>query len=141
MVQEIKTRYPNRAITVYPDSASRQRKTSAGGRTDLSILQNAGFRCLTRPTNPAIRDRVNAVNSALKSHNGQQKLWITAKCKNVIKSLSRMIYKEGTSQIDDSENLSHMADALGYMVEHTFPVKRNSINNSKLQTWSMLTTN
>jgi hypothetical protein len=52
-----------------------------------------------------------------------------------------MIYKEGTSQIDDSENLSHMADALGYMVEHTFPVKRNSINNSKLQTWSMLTTN
>lgn len=141
MVQEIKTRYPNRVITVYPDSASRQRKTSAGGRTDLSILQNAGFRCLTRPTNPAIRDRVNAVNSALKSHNGQQKLWVTAKCKNVIKSLSRMIYKEGTSQIDDSENLSHMADALGYMVEHTFPVKRNSINNNKLQTWSMLTTN
>ena len=43
MVAEIKDRYPNRHIIIYPDPASRQRKTSAGGRTDLSILQNAGF--------------------------------------------------------------------------------------------------
>lgn len=46
MVTEIKDRYPNRYIIVYPDPASRQRKTSAGGRTDLSILQNAGS-CLS----------------------------------------------------------------------------------------------
>ena len=35
MADEIKQRYPNRRITVYPDPASKQRKTSAGGRTDL----------------------------------------------------------------------------------------------------------
>ena len=139
MVAEIKQRYPNKGITIYPDSASRQRKTSAGGRTDLSILVNAGFRCLTKPTNPAVRDRINAVNSALKSANGKQKVWITPNCKNVIKSLSRQIYKEGTNQPDNNENLSHMADAVGYMVEYIYPVKRNSINNNKIQTWSMRT--
>ncbi len=52
MVKEIRHRYPNNQIIIYPDSASRQRKTSAGGRTDLSILVNAGFQCLTRPTFP-----------------------------------------------------------------------------------------
>ena len=140
MVTEIKQRYPKQGITIYPDSAARQRKTSAGGRTDLSILVNAGFRTITRPTNPAVRDRINAVNSALKSANGQQKLYITPNCKNVIKSLSRQIYKVGTNQPDNNENLSHMADALGYMVEYIYPVKRNSINNNKqLHTWSMRT--
>lgn len=139
MVSEIKSRYPNNHIIVYPDSASRQRKTSAGGRTDLSILQNAGFRTMTRNINPAVRDRINAVNSALKSANGTVKLQMTPNCKNVIKSLSRQIYKEGTNQPDNNENLSHMSDAVGYLVEYIYPVKRNSINNNKLQTWSMLT--
>ena len=44
MVQEIRDRYGTKIpIFIYPDPASRQRKTSAGGRTDLTILQNAGF--------------------------------------------------------------------------------------------------
>ena len=139
MVQEIKSRYPNRGITIYPDPASRQRKTSAAGRTDLSILVNAGFRTLTRPRHPAVRDRINAVNSALKSADGLQKLWIAPKCKAVIRSLSRQIYKEGTSIPDNNENLSHMNDALGYMVEYMYPVTRNSINTSAPTTWTMKT--
>mgnify|MGYP003131770316 CR=1 FL=1 len=138
MVSEIKQRYPNKQIIIYPDSAARQRKTSAGGRTDLSILVNAGFRTLTRPTNPAVRDRINAVNSALKSANNVVKVKISPKCKNIIKSLSRQIYKEGTNQ-PETTGLEHMADAVGYLVEYIYPVKRNSINNNKLQTWSMRT--
>ena len=139
MVQEIKSRYPDKGITIYPDPASRQRKTSAAGRTDLSILVNAGFRTLTRPRHPAVRDRINAVNSALKSADGLQKLWIAPKCKAVIRSLSRQIYKEGTSIPDNNENLSHMNDALGYMVEYMYPITRNSINTSAPTTWTMKT--
>ena len=139
MVQEIKTKYPNKQIIVYPDSASRQRKTSAGGRTDLSILQNAGFQTKTRPSNPPVRDRINAVNSALKSANNTVKLMITPNCKNTIKSLSRQIYKEGTNQ-PATDGLEHMADAVGYLVEYIYPVKRNSINNNKQLTWSVMTT-
>ena len=139
MVREIKSRFPDKKIIVYPDSAARQRKTSAGGRTDLSILQNAGFECKTRPTNPPVRDRINAVNSALKSANNQVRLKITRDCKNVIKSLSRQIYKEGTNQ-PATDGLEHMADAVGYIVEYLYPVRRTSINNNKQQTWSVWTT-
>ena len=85
-----------------------------------------------------MRDRINAVNSALQSAEGKQKLWITPNCKNVIKSLSRQIYKEGTTVPDNNENLSHMADAVGYMVEYIYPVVRHSINNNTAgQTWTM----
>ena len=54
-------------IFVYPDPACRQRKTSAGGRTDLTILQNAGFNVKCKLKHSPVRDRINAVNSRLKS--------------------------------------------------------------------------
>ena len=67
MVQEIRDRYGTKIpIFIYPDPASRQRKTSAGGRTDLSILQNGGFTVKVKHKHPAVRDRINAVNSKLK---------------------------------------------------------------------------
>ena len=79
MVDEIKTRYPNRQICIYPDPAARQRKTSAGGRTDLSILQNAGFAVKVRDKHSAIRDRINSVNARLKSADGERHLVIDPK--------------------------------------------------------------
>lgn len=122
MVTEIKDRYPNRHIIVYPDPASRQRKTSAGGRTDLSILQNAGFAVKAKKSHALVRDRINAVNSRLLSSNGQRKLFFSPKCKQTIKSLERQTYKEGTS-IPNKDGFDHMNDALGYLVEFLFPVR------------------
>jgi hypothetical protein len=42
-IDELLRRYPKNKIIIYPDPACRQRKTSAGGRTDLTLLQNAGL--------------------------------------------------------------------------------------------------
>jgi hypothetical protein len=123
MVKEIHQRYPNRQIIIYPDPAARQRKTSAGGRTDLSILQNAGFMTKARSAHPAVRDRINSVNSRLKSGSGERHLFFTEKCKQAIKSLERQTYKEGTSQPNKDDGYDHMNDALGYMVEYLFPIK------------------
>lgn len=126
MVDEIKVRYPRRNIIIYPDPAAKQKKTSAGGKTDLSILQNAGFTIKVKNSHPAIRDRINAVNSRLKSGDGRH-LFIDPKCKHMIKSLERQTYKEGTSQPDKESGYDHMNDALGYLVEYLYPVKR--LNN------------
>ena len=122
MVAEIKDRYPNRHIIVYPDPASRQRKTSAGGRTDLSILQNAGFSVKAKKSHALVRDRINAVNSRLLSSSGERNLFVSSKCKQTIKSLERQTYKEGTS-IPNKDGFDHMNDALGYLVEYLFPVR------------------
>ena len=123
MVAEIKDRYPNRHCIIYPDPASRQRKTSAGGRTDLSILQNAGFSVKAKKAHPLVRDRINAVNSRLLSGDGERHLFVSPKCKQTIKSLERQTYKEGTS-IPNKDGTDHMNDALGYLVEYLFPVRR-----------------
>lgn len=123
MVSEIRTRYGNGTIVIYPDPASRQRKTSAGGRTDLSILQNAGFEVRVRSSHAAVRDRINSVNSRLLSKDGHRRLFVDPKCKKVIESLERHTYKEGTSQ-PEKDGFDHMNDALGYAVEYLFPIRK-----------------
>ena len=123
MADEIRQRYGDRRITIYPDPASKQRKTSAGGRTDLSILQNAGFAVKVRNSHPAIRDRINSVNSRLCSSTGERKLFVDLKCKQVIAGLERQTYKEGTSQ-PNKDGYDHMNDALGYLVEYLYPIRK-----------------
>ena len=125
MCDEIRTRYKNKQIVVYPDPSARQRKTSAGGTTDLAILKNSGFDVRCRSTAPLVRDRINAVNSKLKNVNGKSSLFIVKSCKNAIKSIERQIYKEGTHIPDKDSGYDHMNDALGYLVEYNFPLKRN----------------
>lgn len=125
IVDEIQQRYPGRRIVVYPDPACRQRKTSAGGRTDLSILQNAGFAVKVRNSHTAIRDRINSVNARLLSADGERRLFVDPKCKQVIKSLERQTYKEGTNQPDKESGFDHMNDALGYLVDFLYPIKRD----------------
>ena len=135
MVQEIKNRFKDKHIFVYPDPASKQRKTSAGGVTDLSILKNAGFHLRVRNSHPLIRDRINAVNAKLKNGLGDRTLFIAKNCKTMLKSIERQIYKEGTTVPDKDNNYDHMNDALGYLVEYLYPVKRQ-FTPSKPQRWS-----
>ena len=125
MAQEIKERYKGKQIFIYPDPACRQKRTSAGGITDLSILKNFGFNVRVRTNHPLIRDRINAVNSKLKNSNGVNSLFIVNKCKNVIKSIERQIFKDGTTIPDKTSGYDHFNDALGYMVEYMYPLKRD----------------
>jgi len=135
MVDEIKQRYPGRKVIIYPDPAAKQRKTSAGGKTDLSILQNAGFEVKVKHAHPAIRDRINAVNSRLKSNSGRH-LFVDPRCKQTIQSLERQVYKEGTSQPDKDSGFDHMNDALGYLVEFLYPVAREYDKPKQPARWS-----
>ena len=125
MCEEIKNRYKGKKIIIYPDPSARQRKTSAGGLTDLAILKNYGFEVKCRNAAPLVRDRINSVNAKLKNTNGENNLFISNSCKNVIKSLERQIYKEGTHIPDKDSGFDHMNDALGYMIEFNFPLRRH----------------
>ncbi len=132
---EIKRRYPTSKIIMYPDPAGRQRKTSAGGRTDISILLNAGFKVNAKPFHTAIRDRVNAVNSKLKNSKGLRSFFVDPKCRQVIKSLESMVYKPNTSIIEKDGELDHMADAVGYLIDFLYPV-RTEYNKTQPQRWA-----
>ena len=125
LANEIVSRFPNTKIFAYPDPACRQRKTSAGGRTDLSILQNAGFICKVPTRHQAIRDGVNAMNSKLCNGANERGIIIHPRCKKIINCLERQIYKPGTSQPDKESGWDHMNDALRYAISFLFPITRD----------------
>ena len=128
MVEEIRNRYGTKIpIFIYPDPASRQRKTSAGGKTDLSILQNAGFKVKCKLKHPAIRDRINAVNSKLKDSNGNRHIFVSKTCKTIVKGLQRQIYKENTNIPDKEDGFDHMNDAIGYMIDFLKPLTTQAV--------------
>jgi len=136
IVEEIKSRYPKSKIWIYPDPASRQRKTSAGGVTDLTILQNAGFVVKAPNAHTPVRDRINAVNSRLCDSTGKRHLFFMPKVKYTIEGLERHTYKEGTVQPDKDSGYDHMMDALGYMVDYLFPVKREREQRYEPRRWT-----
>lgn len=124
-LEEVKSRYPKSKIWAYPDPAARQRKTSAGGLTDLTILQNGGLVVKAPNSHTPVRDRINAVNSRLCDSNGVRRLFVHPRCKYTIEGLERHTYKEGTTQPDKNSGYDHQMDALGYMIDYLFPVRRD----------------
>jgi hypothetical protein len=135
MVEEIRNRYPNHKITVYPDPAGAQRKTSAGGRTDHTILRSAGFTVRSPHGHNAVRDGINAVNAKLRSSTGITTLFFDPKCKYSIESMEKHTYKEGSSIPDKDSGFDHFSDAVRYLVDYLFPI-RQPIQAPQTKMWS-----
>jgi hypothetical protein len=116
-----------RLIEIYPDPAGSARGHTRG-ESDLDILRQQGFRKLFyRRKHTLVADRVNAVNRMFMTASGESRLYISATCKETIKSLEQTIYKEGTREVDKKLGTEHMADALGYVIDFRFPVKKTMI--------------
>jgi phage terminase large subunit len=141
MVDEIKQRYPKSKVMCFPDPAGHQRKSSAGGMTDITILQNAGFVVKAPRHHTPVRDRINAVNSRLCDATGIKHLYVAPTVKYTIEGLERHTYKDGSTQPDKDSGYDHMMDALGYMVDYLFPVKRDTSHIEQPKTWGMKTGN
>lgn len=122
VAQEIQRRYPSRTYFAYPDASGAQKRTSAGGLTDHIILHNAGFKLRVGNTNPAVKDRISAVNSALKAGNAKPKLTVDPACTRVINSMRKHCYAEGTRQPEKDSGYDHFNDAVGYMINQLYPL-------------------
>jgi len=128
MARKISELFDGKHVAVYPDPAGRQRRTSAAiGQTDLSILESYGFEVIAPRRAPLVVDRINEVNAMLENSKDEARLFIHPRCKQLIKSLEGLTYKDGTNQPDKSAGLDHMADALGYLVHGTFPINNEIV--------------
>ena len=124
--REVQMRYPRRKVICFPDSSGSQRRTSAiGGITDHIILKNAGFELRVGSVNPAVKDRIAAVNAVCKSANGITRLTIDPKCSKIIEGLRKHQYKRGTRQPEKegAQDFSHFNDALGYMINSLYALR------------------
>jgi hypothetical protein len=136
LCDEIKSRYPTSKVFCYPDPAGRALSTKSGGRSDHTILANAGFVVKAPRGHTPVRDRINAVNSRLCSADGVRHLFIDPKCKYTIQCLERQVYKEGSNVVPEKGEFDHMNDALGYAVDFLFPVRRDTSDIVQPRRWT-----
>lgn len=134
MVEEIRNRYGDRRIIVYPDPAGSARSSKSGGRSDHTILRNSQFVVKSPNGHNPVRDGINAVNAKLRSSTGITTLFIDPKCKYLVECLEKQTYKDGTSLPDKSSGFDHMNDALRYMIDYLFPIKQ-PISTPPTQLW------
>jgi len=125
LIDEIRNRYPKNPITIYPDPAGVQRKTSANGNTDIKLLENAGFTVRYHRQHPMVKDRINAANSLFfLRDNDTTRFYIDPRCKHTIKSLQQFCYKENSQIPDKDSGFDHMFDALTYAIQFLFPINK-----------------
>lgn len=126
----LSTRFKGHRMYAYPDPSGRARKSSAPvGRTDFSILESYGIRCLAHPKAPPIIDSVAAVNKKLKNAAGDVDFYVHPRCSGVITSLERTKWVDknpDSATIDKSEGIEHFSDGLRYGIEYNFPVNQGT---------------
>ena len=106
---------------VYPDSAGSARSTTSN-KSDHQILRDHGFHVVAKKNNPAIRDRLNALNRMLKDTNGKIKMTIEPSCTYLIKDLEQ-VQRTRDGKIDKSDiKLTHMLDACSYYIAYKYPI-------------------
>ncbi|MGZ8172594.1 MAG: terminase large subunit domain-containing protein [Methylobacter sp.] len=124
--EEIERRYWRHMnqISIYPDPAGGARQ-HARGETDLDIFREKGFkRIFHHRKHPAIADRVNSVNKMLLTAEGTVRMRIDKRCKHLIDSFERTIYKEGGREVDKSLSVEHQTDASGYFLQYRYPARK-----------------
>lgn len=118
LAQQIKARYPDRRIYIYPDASGGNRSTNAS-QTDIQILESYGMSNQSPRANPPVRDRVAAVQALLENGKGQVRLQVSHTCKRLIECLELQCYTEKGDPDKDAGH-DHMNDALGYLVWREF---------------------
>jgi len=114
-------------VYVYGDASGGARQTAGSGApSDWQTVREwfsrhpeykVSFKY--KKANPFQKDRVAAVNGALRSSTGLINMFIDAKCKHLIEDFEKVSWKPGTAMIDKDTDkmLSHISDACGYALE------------------------
>ena len=126
-------------VEVYGDAAGTQR-SSQSQKSNWQIVAeyfamdtSIHYRFLRKKANPMIVDRVNAVNTMLRSADGTVRLYVDdAKCPELLKDLKKVKWQTDSSGVstgllDKSDaKRTHISDAAGYAVEYLFALRGHS---------------
>lgn len=110
----------------YGDASAGARKTSAAKTDYIQIKNDERFmpkRVLYPKSNPPIANRFSACNALLRNKAGIRRCFINPRCKNLIKDLNSRAYAPGSREPNDSGDIGHISDALGYIIYAKWPVR------------------
>jgi PBSX family phage terminase large subunit len=102
---------------IVPDSTAQARKTS--GPSDFEILRRDGH-TIIQTHNPLVFDRINAVNSLIE----KDRVIIDSNCSKLINDLKRVLWKDNKLDQTTDKTLTHISDALGYLIYKFFPLRK-----------------
>ena len=110
---------------VFGDAAGKTRTTTAS-KSDYELMRAAGFRSFCVPrANPAVKDRVSAVNARLRSGDGTVRLFVHPECKMLTEDFEWVTWQPNTSVLDKKNpDRTHASDGLGYLVHAAYPIRR-----------------
>lgn len=123
-------------VEVYGDAAGTQR-SSQSQKSNWQIVAEYFMmdtaihpRFIRKKANPTIVDRINAVNTMLKSADGSVRLFVDdTKCPELVKDFKKVKWQQdsagnSTGLLDKSDKRrTHVSDALGYFVEYNFGLR------------------
>ncbi len=125
-IENLKIRYPDKKITVYPDASGDSDSTNAS-KSDIQLIKDAGFRVDAPRGNPLIRNRVNSVN---KGFCHKQFKINTNKCPQLTHALESQGYdKYGKPEkFKEHPSIDDWCDSYGYFINKKYPVKKPVTN-------------
>lgn len=131
MARMLKERYRSgsaagRSIVIYPDASGKATSSKSASESDLSILKAAGFTINVGSVNPAVKDRVAAVNALLLNDLGERRLLVnTHQCPSFTEALEQQPYDKN-GEPDKSTGHDHVNDAGGYPLARLWPIVKRT---------------
>lgn len=119
---QLKARFPEATIYVYPDPTGNKGQTNAViGQTDMTILQRNGF-IVCAPNHPyPTKDKFNTCNTAFCDASGGRHVFMDSdKCRHLRKAWEGYAYKDN-GEPDKSSGLDHISDAAAYLICYKLP--------------------
>ena len=118
----LKERYHNHKIYVYPDAAGQATSSKNSSESDHAILRQHGLSLYVNSTNPAIKDRINAMNGLILNSQGERRYFVNPiRCPKLVAALEQQAYDK-FGMPDKSSGVDHVIDAAGYYVAYRYPV-------------------
>ena len=124
MISLLKEKYPRNVIRVFPDATGKNRKSVDASQNDIALLKQAGFQVIVNNSNPAVKDRITATNTAFCNANGERKYKVNVKrCPELARCLEQQCYDDN-GQPDKKSGFDHPLDAMGYFIVKDYPILR-----------------
>lgn len=124
LAASLKDGFGGHEILVFPDASGKNTTSKSASVSDLTILQNAGFKIRAHASNPRVKDRINAVNALILNGDGQRRLMVNTKnCPELTECLEQQVYDKN-GEPDKTSGKDHMCDAAGYPLAFMFPVAK-----------------
>lgn len=122
MARLLKDRYSGHVLMVYPDASGNSRRSNNASESDIAILRQHGFRVCVNPANPAVKDRVLAMNRMIHSENVRRYRINADRCPQLVESLEKQAYDKN-GEPDKAGGFDHILDAAGYVIAYRYPIQ------------------